>query len=235
MRMRAGLGFPVQARGRPRSRMGFENSAVYQDAADAFEAWRNAPSSPRCRAAVFRYVNSGMNVLGAVHPRADRQRRGLPYHQTVYGLLADRLGMSQLPALGRHRRQLHRARAPGYATAAGLRQARRALPERRRVEPASGCCPKGWVDYALTTASHTGTSYAACFRTNTDRAFPSLPPEHRLGRPAPPTTEGVRPAPASADRGRHERDRSCRMDLAALEPDDRRRHRHLSPEETKPE
>jgi CubicO group peptidase (beta-lactamase class C family) len=34
--------------------------------------------------------------------------------------------------------------------------------------------PQGWADYAL-TATHTGTSYAACFRTNTDRLFPDLP------------------------------------------------------------
>jgi hypothetical protein len=36
--------------------------------------------------------------------------------------------------------------------------------------------PPGWADYAL-TATHTGTSYAACFRTNTDRLFPNLPPD----------------------------------------------------------
>ena len=34
--------------------------------------------------------------------------------------------------------------------------------------------PEGWVDYAL-NATHTGTSYAACFRTNTDGLFPELP------------------------------------------------------------
>lgn len=34
--------------------------------------------------------------------------------------------------------------------------------------------PEGWVDYAL-TATHTGTSYAACFRTNIEGAFPDLP------------------------------------------------------------
>ena len=34
--------------------------------------------------------------------------------------------------------------------------------------------PEGWVHYAL-AATHTGTSYAACFRTNTDRLFPDLP------------------------------------------------------------
>jgi CubicO group peptidase (beta-lactamase class C family) len=36
--------------------------------------------------------------------------------------------------------------------------------------------PQGWADYAL-TATHTGTSYAACFRTNIDRLFPDLPPD----------------------------------------------------------
>ena len=36
--------------------------------------------------------------------------------------------------------------------------------------------PTGWADYAL-TATHTGTSYAACFRTNIDRLFPDLPPD----------------------------------------------------------
>ncbi|HEX4367208.1 MAG TPA: hypothetical protein VH023_10280, partial [Rhodopila sp.] len=34
--------------------------------------------------------------------------------------------------------------------------------------------PEGWVDYAL-TATHTGTSYAACFRSNVRGAFPDLP------------------------------------------------------------
>ena len=36
--------------------------------------------------------------------------------------------------------------------------------------------PEGWGDYAL-TATHTGTSYAACFRSNIDRLFPDLPPD----------------------------------------------------------
>jgi hypothetical protein len=35
---------------------------------------------------------------------------------------------------------------------------------------------QGWTDYAL-TATHTGTSYAACFRTNIDRLLPDLPPD----------------------------------------------------------
>ena len=59
--------------------------------------------------------------------------------------------------------------------------------------------PEGWGDYAL-TATHTGTSYAACFRSNIDRLFPDLPTGYRLGlgrvRPA-----HLHPAAASADRG----------------------------------
>jgi hypothetical protein len=40
---------------------------------------------------------------------------------------------------------------------------------------ASGFC-RTRGDSAL-TATHTGTSYAACFRTNIDRLFPDLPPD----------------------------------------------------------
>jgi CubicO group peptidase (beta-lactamase class C family) len=34
--------------------------------------------------------------------------------------------------------------------------------------------PEGWIDYAL-AATHAGASYAACFRTNSDRLFPDVP------------------------------------------------------------
>jgi gluconolactonase len=44
---------------------------------------------------------------------------------------------------------------------------------RGRHRPTAGL-PPGWADYAL-TATHTGTAYAACFRT--DRTFPDLPPD----------------------------------------------------------
>ena len=47
LRMRSGLGFPVVDED-GRATLGFENSAVYQDAADAFEA-RSARSSRPCR------------------------------------------------------------------------------------------------------------------------------------------------------------------------------------------
>jgi hypothetical protein len=46
--------------------------------------------------------------------------------------------------------------------------------------------PQGWADYTL-APTHIGTSYAACFRANTDRLFPTsrpTPPGHR----APPTS-----------------------------------------------
>ena len=43
----------------------------------------------------------------------------------------------------------------------------------------SGCCPRVGVDYAL-TATHTGTSYAACFRTNSDA---SMLQDVEAGRP----------------------------------------------------
>jgi hypothetical protein len=59
--MRSGLGFPV-SHGNGRVTLGFENSAVYQDAGDAFEAAQRSlvATAP---GAVFRYINSGLNVL----------------------------------------------------------------------------------------------------------------------------------------------------------------------------
>jgi CubicO group peptidase (beta-lactamase class C family) len=122
---------------------------------------------------VFRYVNSGMNVLGAVI-RDQIEKRGLPYHQTVYGLLADRLGMSSYQ---------HSADIAGnfIGSGAGFATVRDyaklgVLYVNDGVWNGERLLPPGWVDYA-TTATHTGTSYAACFRTNIDRIFPSLPAE----------------------------------------------------------
>ncbi|HEX4368486.1 MAG TPA: serine hydrolase domain-containing protein, partial [Rhodopila sp.] len=90
VRMRSGLGFPVR-HDDGRTTIGFENSAVYQDAGDAFEAAQRSLVAT-IPGSVFRYVNSGMNVLGAII-RDQIERRNLPYHQTAYGLLVDRLGM----------------------------------------------------------------------------------------------------------------------------------------------
>jgi CubicO group peptidase (beta-lactamase class C family) len=169
VRMRSGIGFPVRLED-GRVTLGFENSAVYQDGADAFEAAQRSIVAA-LPGSVFRYVNSGMNVLGSVI-RDQIVRRDLPYHQTVYALLADKLGMTSY----QHSADIAGnfiASGAGYATARdyaklgvlylqdGLWHGERLLPE-------------GWVDYAL-TATHTGTSYAACFRTNTDGLFPDLP------------------------------------------------------------
>jgi CubicO group peptidase (beta-lactamase class C family) len=122
---------------------------------------------------VFRYINAGPNVLGAII-RDQIARRGLPYHQTVYGLLADRLGMASYQ---------HSADIAGNLIASGagfatLRDYAKigVLYLQDGVWNGGRLLPPGWADYAL-TPTHTGTSYAACFRSNIDRLFPDLPPE----------------------------------------------------------
>ena len=65
---------------------------MYQDAIDAFEAAQRSIVAT-IPGSVFRYINAGLNVLGAII-RDQIERRSLPYHQTVYGLLADRVGMA---------------------------------------------------------------------------------------------------------------------------------------------
>ncbi|WP_428484421.1 serine hydrolase domain-containing protein [Rhodopila sp.] len=169
VRMRSGLGFPVRHED-GQVTIGFENSAVYQDAGDAYEAAQRSIVAT-VPGAVFRYVNSGMNVLGSVI-RNQIERHGLPYHQTAYGLLVDRLGM---------RSYQHSADLAGNLIASGagfatLRDYARlgVLYLNDGVWNNERILPPGWVDYAL-TATHTGTSYAACFRTNADRLFPDLP------------------------------------------------------------
>ncbi len=169
LRMRSGLGFPV-LHDDGRCTIGFENSAVYQDAGDAFDL------AQRCMVAtvpgaVFRYINSGMNVIGAII-RDQITRRGLPYHQTVYALLADRLGMTSYQ---------HSADITGNFIASGagfatLRDYAKlgVLYLQDGVWDGVRLLPEGWADYAL-TSTHTGTSYAACFRSNSDRLFPDLP------------------------------------------------------------
>ncbi len=171
LRMRSGLGFPV-SHGDGSVTLGFENSAVYQDAGDAFAAAQRsivatAPGS------VYRYINSGLNVLGAII-RDRIESRALPYHQTLYGLLIDRLGMASYQ---------HSADIAGNLIASGagfanLRDYAKlgVLYLQDGVWNGERLLPPGWADYAL-TATHTGTSYAACFRTNLDRLFPDLPPE----------------------------------------------------------
>ena len=171
LRMRGGLGFPVRHEDGTIT-LGFENSAVYQDGADSFDmAQRSLVAT--LPGAVFRYINSGMNVLGAVI-RDQIEKRGLPYHQTVYGMLADRLGMSSY----QHSADIAGnfiGSGSGFATARDYAKLG-VLYLNDGVWNGERLLPAGWTEYA-TTASHTGTSYAACFRTNIDRAFPSLPPE----------------------------------------------------------
>ena len=168
LRMRSGLAFPVLGEDGA-VRLGFENSAVYLDAADAFETAQRSIVATE-PGAVFRYVNSGINVLGAVL-RAEIERRGLPYHATLYGLLADRLGM---------RSYQHSADLAGNLIASGagfatLRDYAKlgVLYLQDGVWGGERLLPAGWAEYAL-TPTHTGTSYAACFRTNADLLFPML-------------------------------------------------------------
>jgi len=171
LRMRSGLGFPVM-REDCSVTLGFENSAVYQDAADAYEAAQRSIVAT-IPGSVFRYINAGPNVLGAII-RDQITRRGLPYHRTAYGLLIDRLGMASYQ---------HSADIAGNLIASGagfacLRDYAKlgVLYLQDGMWDGERLLPKGWGDYAL-TPSHTGTSYAACFRANTDRTFPDLPPE----------------------------------------------------------
>ncbi len=169
MRMRAGLGFPaVDADGR--GSVIFENSFVYYDGEDAFDVAQRAIVATR-PGAVFRYINTGLNVLGAII-RDQIERRGLPYHETVYGLLADRIGMASYQ---------HSADRAGNFVASGsgaatLRDYARfgLLYIQDGVWDGRRLLPEGWADYAL-TSTHLGSHYAACFRTNLDRQFPSLP------------------------------------------------------------
>lgn len=169
LRMRSGLGVPI-LNGDGRITIGFENSAVYQDAGDAFDAAQRCIVATQ-PGAVFRYINSGVNVLGAVI-RDRIARRGLPYHRTVYGLLADRLGMASYQ---------HSADMAGNFIASGagfatLRDYAKlgVLYLNDGMWNGERLLPQGWADYAL-AATHAGTSYAACFRTNSDRLFPDLP------------------------------------------------------------
>jgi CubicO group peptidase (beta-lactamase class C family) len=169
LRMRSGLGFPVVDEN-GRATIGFENSAVYQDAADAFDAAQRSIVAT-VPGSVYRYINAGINVLGAII-RDRIESHGLPYHQTVYGLVADRLGMSTYQ---------HSADCVGNFIGSGsgfatLRDYARlgVLYAQDGVWDGERLLPRGWVDYAL-SPTHAGSSYAACFRSNADRSFPDLP------------------------------------------------------------
>jgi hypothetical protein len=64
LRMRSGLGFPMRHEDGGTT-LGFGNSSVYQDAVDAFEAAQRSIVAT-VPGAVFRYINAGLNVLGAI-------------------------------------------------------------------------------------------------------------------------------------------------------------------------
>jgi hypothetical protein len=169
LRMRSGLGYPVRHQDGSVG-IGFENSGVYQEAGDAYQAAQRSVVAT-VPGAVFRYVNSGMNVLGAI-VRDQIERRGLPYYRTAYGLLVDRLGMASYQHSADIAGNLI-ASGAGYAT---LRDYAKlgVLYLQDGVWDGERLLPEGWADYAL-TPSHTGSSYAACFRTNANGAFPDLP------------------------------------------------------------
>jgi CubicO group peptidase (beta-lactamase class C family) len=169
LRMRSGLGFPVVDE-HGRATIGFENSAVYQDGADAFDAAQRSIVAT-VPGSVYRYINAGINVLGAII-RDRIERRGVPYHTALYGLLADRLGMSTYQ---------HSADCMGNFIASGsgfatLRDYAKlgVLYVQDGIWDGERLLPPGWSDYAL-TPTHAGSSYAACFRSNADRSFPDLP------------------------------------------------------------
>ena len=171
LRMRSGLAFPV-IHDDGRISIGFENGAVYQDAGDAFEAAQRSIVATQ-PGAVFRYVNSGVNALGAII-RDQIERRGLPYHATLYGLLADRLGMASYQVSADLSGNLI-ASGAAFAT---LRDYAKlgVLYLQDGVWNGERLLPSGWPDYAL-TPTHAGTTCAACFWANSDKLFPDLPPD----------------------------------------------------------
>lgn len=119
--MRSGLAFRV-SHGDGHVTLGFENSAVYQDAMDAFDAAQRSIVATM-PGAVFRYINSGLNVLGAI-VRDQIERRGLPYCETLYGLLVDRLGVASYQ---------HSADIAGNLIASGASDQRIFISRRHRL------------------------------------------------------------------------------------------------------
>jgi CubicO group peptidase (beta-lactamase class C family) len=170
LRMRSGLA--MACAGGDAASLGFEGAAVYFDAVDAFAAAQANIVATR-PGAVFRYINAGINVLAAII-RDRIERRGLPYHPTVYGLLPDILGMSSY----RMSADIAGNLIGSGAAFATLRDWAKlaVLYLRDGVWNGERLLPEGWAEYAL-AAAHGGTSYAATFWTNADRRFPALPPD----------------------------------------------------------
>lgn len=171
LHMRSGLGLPMLA-GDGTTDTGFENTAVYTDGEDGFAAAQRQMVATR-PGSVFRYVNSGINVLGAII-RDRIEQRGLPYPETLYALLPDRLGMTSYTLSADWAGNLV-ASGSAFAT---LRDYAKlgVLYLNDGVWDGERLLPKGWVDYAL-APTHAGTSYAGTFWTNADRSFPALPPD----------------------------------------------------------
>ena len=170
LRMRSGLAMPCV--GEAGAALGFEGSAVYFDAVDAFAAAQANIVAVR-PGAVFRYINAGINVLAAII-RDRIEQRGLSYHPTIYSLLPDVLGMSSY----RMSADIAGNLIGSGAAFATLRDWAKlaALYLQDGMWNGERLLPQGWVDYAL-AATHGGTSYAATFWTNADRRFPALPPD----------------------------------------------------------
>ena len=182
--MRSGLAFPV-SHGDGRVTLGFENSAVYQDAGDAFEAAQRSIVAT-VPGAVYRYINSGLNVLGGII-RDHIEQRGLPYYETLYGLLVDRLGMSSYQ---------HSADIAGNLIASGagfatLRDYAKlgVLYLQNGVWDGERLLPQGWADYAL-TARIPGPAMrraSAPISTACSPISRPIPSGHRV----PPTSESL--------------------------------------------
>jgi CubicO group peptidase (beta-lactamase class C family) len=170
LRMRSGLAMPCVTESGAFT--GFEGSAVYFDAVDSFAA-AQANSVAVRPGSTFRYINAGINVLSAI--LRDRiERRGLPYHQTLYGLLPDLLGMASYRMSGDIAGNLIGS-GSAFATLRDWSKLA-VLYLQDGIWNGERLLPQGWVDTAL-AAQHGGTSYAATFWTNADRRFPALPPD----------------------------------------------------------
>ena len=170
LRMRSGLAMPCL--GDNGSALGFEGAAVYFDAVDAFAAAQANIVAVR-PGAVFRYINAGINVLAAII-RDRIELHDLKYHETIYALLPDTLGMSSYRMSADIAGNLI---GSGAAFATSRDWAKLAvLYLQDGMWNGERLLPEGWADYAL-AATHGGTSYAATFWTNADRRFPALPPD----------------------------------------------------------
>ena len=99
---------------------------------------RSAPGS------VYRYINSGLNALGAII-RDQIERRGLRYHETLYDFVSDKLGMASYQHSADIAGNLI-ASGAGFATLRdyaklGVLYLQNGLWDRERL------LPQSWADY----------------------------------------------------------------------------------------